>query len=225
MFALLPMKENSERVPEKNFKHLNGKPLFFYIADTLRATGLFERLVINTDSKLIEDLAHDQYGEWVTVIMRPKALQGDHVSMNSVLAHDIEVLGSDNDFMQVHSTSPLLKLETIIEAHRIYYEGKSLGDYDSLFSVNTIKTRLYDKNLKPINHVPSLLGRTQDLDMIYEENSNFYFFSGSSFKNNNHRIGLKAQIFGMSRNSIESLDIDDLADWEFAEIILKAGLV
>lgn len=224
MYALLPMKEHSERIPEKNFRLLNGKPFFFYITDTLKTTGLFTNLVINTDSRRIEQLAKEKYGQWVVIIQRPKELQGDYVPMNAVIAHDINILGLDNDFMQTHSTNPFLRSETILAAAAMYREGKESGVYDSLFAVNAIKTRLYDKDLRPLNHNPVVLGRTQDLDVIYEENSNFYFFSGESFLKNSHRIGQKPRVFPMNRNLIESLDVDDLSDWGFAEALLKADV-
>lgn len=224
MYALLPMKLHSERVPEKNFRSLYGKPFFFYIADTLKATGLFTKLVIDTDGKRIGDLAKERYGDWAVIIQRPVELQGDHVPMNAVIAHDIKVMGHDNDFMQTHSTNPFLKAETIRKATEMYREGQASGALDSLFAANVLKTRLYDKDLMPINHNPSVLGRTQDLDVIYEENSNFYFFSGESFRKNNHRIGQNPRVYPMNRSAIESLDVDDLLDWGFAESLLKAGV-
>lgn len=223
MYALLPMKENSERVPQKNYKLLSGRPFFFYIADTLKESNLFTNLVINTDSQRIMDLAKERYDGWVYVILRPENLRGDHVPMNAIIAHDINAIGCDNDFMQTHSTNPFLRMETIRLAAKMYQEGTASGVFDSLFSVNKIRTRLYDKNLKAINHNPSVLGRTQDLDVIYEENSNFYFFSGYSFLRNNHRIGHNPQVYPMDRSSIESLDVDDIADWEFAEILQTTG--
>lgn len=224
MHALLPMKGNSERVPEKNFRLLNGKPLFFYVADTLQLTGMFEKLVIDTDSDTIIRLAKKRYGDWVEIIYRPVELQGDHVSMNAVIAHDIKKVGKDNDFLQAHSTSPFLKAETVKAAAKKYFEERDCGAADSVFSVNVLKTRLYDKYIDPINHDPELLERTQDLDVVYEENSNFYFFSGESFFKNNHRIGEFPQFFEMNRNSIESLDIDEQSDWEYAEALLRAGV-
>ncbi len=224
MYALLPMKEHSERVPGKNFKLLNGKPFFFYIADTLKASNLFRKLVINTDSRQIEDLAKEHYGEWAMIIQRPKELQGDHVPMNAIIAHDINTVGFDNDFMQTHSTNPFLKVGTIRAATELYTDGKESGCFDSLFAVNVLKTRLYDKDLVPINHNPAVLGRTQDLEVIYEENSNFYFFSGESFRKSNHRIGQSSRVYEMQRRSIETLDVDEPSDWGLAEALLKAGI-
>jgi N-acylneuraminate cytidylyltransferase len=219
------MKEHSERIPEKNFKILHNKPFFYFIADTLKSTGLFKNLVINTDCLKICELAKERYGDWAIIIERPEYLRGDHVPMNKVIAYDISVIGSENDFMQTHSTNPFLSTRTILSAAKLYSEGKKSNSFDSLFAVNAIKTRLYDKDLNPVNHNPAILGRTQDLDVIYEENSNFYFFSGSSFLKQSHRIGENPHIYAMDRSSIESLDVDDLSDWIFAETLLNAGVV
>ena len=61
--------------------------------------------------------------------------------------------------------------------------------------------------------------RTQDLDPIYEENSNFYIFSRESFiKSNQNRIGLKPYLFPTDK--IESIDIDDLNDFKIAESLI-----
>ena len=57
--ALLPMKANSERVPNKNFRNFCGKPLFRWVLDTLLSLKVIDQVVINTDArtKLIELVA------------------------------------------------------------------------------------------------------------------------------------------------------------------------
>lgn len=222
MIALLPMKAHSARVPNKNTKLLHGRPLFFYIADSLKNAGTFESLAINTDSHQIAQLATDRYGDWIRIIDRPPELVGDDADFFSILAHDIVLLGVENNYFQTHSTNPLLSTETIRSAVERYYIGSRAGEFDSLFSVNARKKRFYDKNLNPINHDPAVLLPTQDLDVIYEENSNFYVFSGKGFIRNKHRIGPNPGHYIMGRNPVEGIDIDEITDWDFAEAILKS---
>ena len=45
----MPMKGTSERVPNKNLKEFNGKPLYTYVLDTLLRSNLINQVVINTD--------------------------------------------------------------------------------------------------------------------------------------------------------------------------------
>ena len=48
--ALLPMKANSERVPNKNFKLIGGKPLYYWILENLIALEVIDKVIINTDA-------------------------------------------------------------------------------------------------------------------------------------------------------------------------------
>ena len=92
--------------------------------------------------------------------------------------------------------------------------------FDSLFGATKVQTRFYDKDANPINHNPEELLRTQDLEPLYEENSNFYIFSKESFKNSNKkRIGIKPQIFEV--NKLEAIDIDEPEDFILAELLYK----
>ena len=221
MYALLPMKGHSERVPNKNVKSISGKPLFFFIADTLKDSSAFDSLIINTDSEEISFLAKERYGNWVVVHKRPEELVGDSTSMNEIIRHDVKKIGEDNNFFQTHSTNPLLKIETVQSSVNEYRTLLDKGNFDSLFSVTSMKKRLYDHRFNPINHNPKDLKQTQDLENIYEENSNFYIFSGKSFLENNHRIGCNPKMHIMESNSFESLDIDEKNDWVLAEILLQ----
>lgn len=213
--ALLPMKGNSERVPNKNMRNFNAKPLYQAIVEALLASKYIAKIVINTDSPLIKTNAKETYGDKIFIIDRPENIQGDYVSMNTIIDFDLSQLEGEH-FIQTHSTNPLLKTSTIDSAIEAYFKG--LQSYDSLFSVTRLQTRLYDKNAKPINHDPNELLRTQDLEPLYEENSNFYIFSKQSFTYaGKKRIGLKPQIFEV--NQLEAVDIDEPEDFKLAELL------
>ena len=215
--ALLPMKGTSERVPNKNMRDFNRRPLYHAIMDTLLKSKYIEKVVINTDSKIIVDDAIKNFGESVIIIDRPKEIQGGDVSMNKIIEYDLSKIDGEY-FLQTHSTNPLLKVETLDKAIETYF--KNLDKYNSLFSVTRVQTRFYDKNANPINHNPEELLRTQDLEPLYEENSNFYIFSKESFKNaGNRRIGLKPKIFEV--NKLEAIDIDEPEDFILAEVLYQ----
>ena len=217
--ALLPMKAHSERVPDKNVKSFCGRPLYHAVLSTLLKSEYIDKVVINTDSKIIKEDALKNF-ERVVIIDRPKNLQGDLVSMNDIIAYDLSKT-DDEYFLQTHSTNPLLRPQTIDLAIETYL--KNLKKFDSLFSVTRLQTRLYWKDGSPINHNPNELLRTQDLPPVYEENSNFYIFSKKSFVDaGSFRIGLKPQMFEISK--LEAVDIDEPEDWEIAEILYKRRL-
>lgn len=213
--ALLPMKANSQRIPGKNFKAFCGKPLFRWVLDTLLSVDQIEQTIINSDA--LEELKNCGLtsNDRVLVQRRANELSGDEVSMNKIIEADISNNAADVYFM-THTTNPFLSVGTIRQAFNSYYEGLSEG-YDSLFSVDRVQMRFFNKEAKPLNHDPDNLIQTQDLEPWFAENSNFYIFSGESFKAANARIGLKPKMFVSSR--LESVDIDTPDDWAFAEAL------
>ncbi|MDB1122419.1 acylneuraminate cytidylyltransferase family protein [Vibrio algarum] len=213
--ALLPMKGNSERVPNKNMRDFDGAPLYHAIMKALLGSKYVEKVIINTDSEIIKQDAEKHFGDRVIVIDRPEGIQGDFVSMNNIIDYDLAHLDGEH-FVQTHSTNPLVRSATIDAAIEQYFS--KLEQFDSLFSVTRLQTRLYDENAKPINHNPHELLRTQDLTPLYEENSNFYIFSKQAFADSdNKRIGLKPQIFEV--NQLEAVDIDEPEDFKLAELL------
>jgi len=216
--ALLPMKGHSERVPNKNLKSFSGFPLYHAIIQTLIEADTVGNIIIDTDSESIARDAKSAFGTSVEIIERPESLRGDFISMNKIIEHDIKQLDEDI-FIQTHSTNPLLRPQTIDVAVQLYFSVQENG-YDSVFSANKIQTRLYDQHSNPINHNPADLRRTQDLEPIFEENSNFYIFSKKSFFDaNKNRIGLVPKIYEM--NKLESVDIDEPEDFLLAEFLYQ----
>lgn len=209
--ALLPMKANSERVKGKNFKLLAGKPLFQWILDALLSSGNIDQVVINTDAKGI--LLKNGLLESDKVIIRERKpeLCGDLVSMNLILADDIEAIPADT-YIMTHTTNPLISSTTITKALAQYH--KNLKHNDSLFSVNKIQTRFYREDMSPVNHDPDKLIRTQDLEPWFEENSCLFIFNAKSFAKTNARIGKTPQMYVTP--ALESVDIDEPEDWEMA---------
>lgn len=212
------MKGNSERVPNKNLKDFNGKPLYHWALSTLLASKYIDEVIINTDSdKIAED--SKQFGDKVKIVVRPEEIRGDFVPMNTIIGYDL----SQTDgkiYLQTHSTNPLLKTESIDGAIKKMLEFTEDNQYDSIFSVTKLQTRLYKKDGSALNHNPKELLRTQDLEPLFEENSNFYVFTKESFKNaDDKRIGIKPFMF--ETDKIESVDIDEPADFIIAETLHK----
>lgn len=216
--ALLPMKANSERVKGKNFRQFNNKPLFRWILDTLLSVEEIDAVVINTDARAI--LAENNLTDGPRIIVRDRKPEicGDMVSMNLVLADDVDNVPADV-YLMTHTTNPLLSADAIRGALARYDAAVSAKEGDSLFTVNRFQTRFYREDGSPVNHNPANLVRTQDLEPWYEENSNLYIFSADSFAATGARIGRKPVMFETPR--LESFDIDDQTGWDMAELVCR----
>lgn len=212
--ALLPLKENSERIAGKNFKDFAGKPLFFWMLDSLLKNNNINSVVINTDAG--ETLLNHGLKQSKRVIIkeRPVHLRGDDISMNLIIEDDVNFTEADL-YLMTHTTNPLLSTKTITEAIEVFL---AQSDHDSLFTVNKVQSRFYDEKAVPINHDPDNLIQTQDLPLWYEENSCLYIFTKKSFLKTKTRIGSNPMVYPISKT--ESVDIDIMDDWNIAEAIM-----
>ena len=211
--ALLPMKANSVRIKGKNFRDFCGKPLFRWTLDTLLAVEEIDQIVINTDARDI--LAANGLVDTNRIIIRDRKYEicGDHVSMNLVLADDIDNITADI-YLMTHTTNPLISADTIRKAIAAFTEAHATGKADSLFTVDRVQTRFYRADCSPVNHDLDNLIPTQNLEPWFEENSNLYLFTASSIAETKSRIGKQPMMYESPH--FESIDIDTPADFEFA---------
>ncbi len=213
--ALVPMRHHSERVPGKNYRLLNGKPLYAHIIETLLAVPEVSKIVVDTDSPVILEGLRKDYPQ-VGTIERPEHLRAGTIPMNEILLHDTALEPADL-YLQTHSTNPLLRAETLSAAI------KSLRDnypaYDSLFGVTRLQTRLWDQLARPINHNPAILLRTQDLPPTYMENSCVYLFTRQTLEQRRNRLGERPYMFEVS--AAEAWDIDEELTFQIVDLLLK----
>ena len=213
--ALVPMRHDSKRVPGKNYRLMNGKPLYAYIIETLLSVPEISQVVVDTDSAPVMEGLAQNYPQ-VKVLLRPENLRLDTTPTNEILMHDTAQVEADL-YLQTHSTNPLLKARTISQA--IQELRSSWPEYDSLFSVTRWQTRLWDALGRPVNHNPAILLRTQDLPPIYEENSCIYLFTRETLVNRRNRLGERPIMFEMDAR--EATDIDEELDFVIAESLIK----
>lgn len=215
--AFVPMRHDSERVKGKNYRPLGGRPLFHHIIEALLGCPRITEVVIDTDSDFIAHNARNAFPQ-VRIIMRPEEIRGGDVPMNLVLRHDVSEVPADL-YVQTHSTNPLLRSQTITDAIDAYRAAER--DYDSLFTVTPLQTRLYTADGTAVNHDPQILLRTQDLPPLMEENSCLYVFRPETIRDGGRRIGDRPLLFPIARE--EAWDIDEEIDWTVVEALYAAS--
>lgn len=215
IIALVPMRHDSQRVIGKNYRELAGKPLYQHILSTLQSCPEISGIVVDTDSENIMDGIKETFPE-VQILIRPDHLRGGGTPMNEVLLHDTAQVEADF-YLQTHSTNPLLQSETISRAIKTMLEN--YPDYDSLFSVTRLQTRLWDELGRSINHNPAILLRTQDLPPVYEENSCLYIFTRETLINEHNRVGKRPYLFEVAAD--EAWDIDEEIDFKIVDLLMS----
>jgi len=217
MKIFIPIKEHSERVPNKNFREFKGKPLYQHVL--YKYVDKDCEVWVDTDSEEIASWIRD-LDKNIFAYSRPEHLRGCSVSVNLLIDFFVTCHCLQEDIIaQIHVTSPFLKPETVLTYGRMLKNAEYL---DSIASSNLIQSRLWrkeDYGYCPVNHNPMKMERTQDLPQLFEENSSFYIFKYNSFLENKKRIGTRNKFVNIDLP--ENLDIDTLSDWNFCEKISK----
>lgn len=148
--AFIPIKEHSERIPYKNFRMFNGRPLHFWVINSLLKCKSFDIIYIDTDSEKIINFYKNN--RKIILLKRSRNLLGDNVNMNRIIKSDLSKIKEDYIF-QTHVTNPLLKIKTIDDAIKTYFKVIK-KNFDSVISVTELKKRFYTYRGIPINHNP-----------------------------------------------------------------------
>jgi CMP-N-acetylneuraminic acid synthetase len=217
MIVFIPIKEISQRVPNKNFRLVDGIPLYKRCLYKLKDYKVY----VDTDSeRIFNEISKDNKLNHVTVLPRKKELMGHEISVCDIIACFIRRCKIvDQTICQVHVTSPFLKTDTLTKAISM------LANYDSVVACNEYQNRLWrseNYGYTPVNHNPLKLEQTQDLPIYYEENSLFYIFNSEYFIKTRCRVGTNPYFYVC--NYPENIDIDVEDDWKLVGLLTKGKL-
>ena len=109
--AIIPARGGSKRIPDKNIKPFSGKSIIAYSIETAKISGLFDRIIVSTDSQKIAHIAK-KYGAEVP-FMRPQKLSDDFTPTAPVLLHTLKWLEengvSPNYVCCIYATAPFVQ--------------------------------------------------------------------------------------------------------------------
>ena len=208
--AIVPMKLNNRRLPQKNTKPFtNGKPLCYYILSTLlRVRGIDEIFVYCSNPQI-----QDFIPKGVKFLRRSESLDHDTTKMNEVLLSFAREVPSDI-YVMTHTTAPFVSAASIEKGLAAVKSGK----YDSAFAAKKVQDFLW-KDGEPFNYSLDAIPRTQDLPPLYEETSGFYIYKKNVIADLNRRIGNNP--FIVEVGEIESIDIDEAEDFMIADAVFN----
>ncbi|MBX3478347.1 MAG: acylneuraminate cytidylyltransferase family protein [Brevundimonas sp.] len=105
VLALIPARAGSQRLPGKNLRPFNGRPLIDWTLDAALGASAVDAVAVTTDDPAVAALAA---AHGATVIDRPAALAGADASVFDAIAHALGVIGGDWDYVALlQPTSPL----------------------------------------------------------------------------------------------------------------------
>lgn len=156
--AMLPARAGSKRLPVKNLALLNGRPLVYYAIEAAKDSGVFNRVVVNSEDAVFGKIARRYSAEFYKRPSRwaTSSAKSDFVVYDFVKNNPCDIL------VWVNPTSPLQKGGEIRQAIDFFLER----GLDSLITVKNENVHCVYKN-KPVNFkAGKVFAKTQDLEPV-----------------------------------------------------------
>ena len=228
--AFVPARSGSERVPQKNVRPLAGHPLLAYAIETALQSGVFERVVVSTDSEEIADVAR-WYGADVP-FLRPPDLATSTSPDIEWLSYTLEQLPEQYDlFALIRATNPFRGPDVV---RRGLAQLLATPDADSIRAVELVKQHpgkmwlLADdgRTMLPLLRQSELevawhAGQYQALPYVYVQNSALEIAWARVVAETGTREGDVLAPF--LTEGLEGFNVDDEDDWDRAERLVASG--
>ena len=217
--AVIPARGGSKRIPHKNIKPFCGKSMIAYSIEAAKNAGIFDRIIVSTDSEEIASIARDLGAE--IPFMRPGNLADDQTGTDAVILHALKRLMEDGEKIDyiccIYATAPFVKAEYIIKGYNLLCDKNAA----SCFSVTTYSFPIF-RSLK-INKQDRLEmfwpeyreTRSQDLPEAYHDAGQFYWSDAKKYLKEKQFYSKDAIPVILPRYLVQ--DIDTPEDWETAE--------
>ena len=221
--AVIPARGGSKRIPRKNIKLFQGKPMVSYAISAAIRSGLFDRVIVSTDDEEIAQVALAYGAE--SPFMRPSFLADDITPTVPVIAHALSIVQSMGwgvqDLCCIYPGVPFISIKDL----QFGYEKLLLSGANYVFPVTAFPSpiqralrRFPDGSVMPFQ--PEYSGwRTQDLEPGYFDAGQFYWGKPAAWLQ-----GVNIHLSGVTFVIPEwrVVDIDTPEDWERAELLYQS---
>ncbi len=222
--AMITARGGSKRIPRKNIKEFNGKPIIAYSIEAALKSGVFDEVMVSTDDEEIAEISKC-FGATIP-FFRSEKTANDFATTVDVIEEVFDTyhgMGQDFDiFACIYPTAPFVTADRLKEAVSML-EG---SDADVLIPVVRFSyppqraMEIRDGRLV-FRQPENLSKRSQDLEPHYHDAGQFYVSKSESFRKN--RGLMVGNILPMELTELEVQDIDNEVDWKLAE--LKYNLI
>ena len=221
--AIITARGGSKRIPNKNIKEFCGKPIVAYSIEAALNSGIFDEVMVSTDSEEIAEVAR-KYGAKVP-FMRSDITSNDYATTVDVIHEVLEEYKKNgrnfNYFTCIYPTAPFIEGNILQDAMQQLLETKA----DALipvvrFSFPPQRAFVIKEGALRYQFPEHEKTRSQDLEPIYHDSGQFYICSCESFLKSGSLITANTIPYILPEERVQ--DIDTISDWIIAEAKYKA---
>ena len=200
MFAYIPARGGSKRVPKKNLYKLDGIPLLVRVIKNLQKLNFISDIFVSTDSEEIKEVAEKNNAKCLD--LRDETLSNDKSGFIDLIKFDIpryiNYQNGDSEILFTLATAALVPPKVYKNAHNIYKTNKpeilmSCEEYTEPIWWAMKKKK--DGYWTPI-YPDAVLKNSQDFEKNETDSGLFYFFNQKVLANySSHKIVNKLMVF------------------------------
>ena len=216
--AIIPARGGSSRIPGKNAKEFNGRPIITWPLEACSQAASISQTIVSTDDEKIARIARNAGA--TSVIDRPAALATDTAGTAPVIRHAIDDLDVDDDAVVIclYPTATLTAaiVDEALDISRQHPDMfvVTVGRHRSPHE-RSLETRV--GNLMSLSSMEHLLTRTQDLPQRYFDAGKLYVAQASVWKARDTMMEVPFVPFHLP--DWAAVDIDEPEDWAIAEAL------
>jgi CMP-N,N'-diacetyllegionaminic acid synthase len=218
--AVIPARGGSKRLPGKNLRDLNGKPLISWTIEACLKSQYIDQVCVTSDDDDILNIAKSYH---VNTIERPKELSSDSSSSYEALKHALKFSNQYDYIFLAQPTSPLRNEFHIDNAIKFLFEKKA----DSVIGVSKVgHSPLWSNTLKHDLSMSHFLDESiinvgsQSLPDYYRINGAIYLCKISKMLSEK-TLFLKDNIYAYKMERKNSIDIDEEIDFDLCKLYMR----
>lgn len=217
--AIITARGGSKRIPGKNIKDFCGRPIIEYSIEAAKDAGIFDEIMVSTDNQKIADIALKAGAK--VPFKRSELTSNDYATTAEVILEVLdyyERLGKNfTSIACLYPTAPFVTGEKLKVGLKLLEEKKASMIIPVVrFSFPPQRGMVLNNNQLQYKWPENRNIRSQDLEAIYHDCGQFYFYDTETF------IKVKGQftdgIIPMIIPETQVQDIDTIDDWKIAEL-------
>lgn len=221
--AIIPARGGSKRIPQKNVAFFHGQPIISYTLNTARESGLFDLIHVSTESQLVFEVVRDLGYE--PDFLRPVELAEDDTPLLPVLKYVVEQFAKVGNLFDeiwlLMPCAPLLAKEDLVKASK-YFDSNG-GPILSICEYPAPIEWAYEQDAygRLSLAMPEKINvRSQDLGIKYYDAGLFAAYGYEELMNQSNASDC-LNFYGISIDRLRAVDIDNQADWVYAEKVYE----
>ena len=214
--AIIPARGGSKRIPKKNIKIFCGKPIICYSISAALESGIFDEVMVSTDSKEIAEIS-EKAGAKVPFI-RSKKNSDDDSTVIDVVKEVLDYYDSEGKrfdiLCTIYPTAPFVTPEKLKMGLDVMEKTGADGQMTVVqYGFPPQRSNVIKNGLLEYCYPEYRLTRSQDLEPIYHDTGQFYF--GRIAEDLSFETHIYAPLIVPET---EAQDIDNETDWKIAEM-------